>query len=169
MSEPFIGEIRMVGFNFAPAGWALCNGQLLVISQNPVLFSLLGTTYGGDGISTFALPNLQSRVPVHAGQGPGLSPCFLGETDGVETVTLTTSQIPAHSHGLAASDRVQSTNRPDAAVPSRGGYYDTGVPNATMSAQAIEPTGGGLPHENRQPFLVLNFIIALLGVYPTRT
>ncbi len=170
MSEPFLGEIRMVGFNFAPVGWALCNGQIMSIAQNTALFSLLGTTYGGNGQSTFALPNLQSSVPIHAGQGPGLSPYVLGQTGGSEAVVLNLNQLPSHGHSIACNTAGGSAN------PSGNFLGNTSVPekmyaatsNATMSPTAVTPSGGNQPHENRQPFLVVNFIIALQGIFPSR-
>lgn len=172
MSDPYIGEIRMVGFNFPPNGWALCNGQLLAISQNPALFSLLGTYFGGNGVSTFALPNLQGRVPMCAGLGLGLSPAVIGQIGGVETVTLTTAQMPGHNHAQFGSDQQQTTSSPKDAVPCPTGNYfqptNTVPPDLTLSAQAIGSTGGGQPHENRQPYLVVNFIIALQGVFPSQ-
>jgi microcystin-dependent protein len=152
--------------NFAPRGWAFCNGQLLPISQNTALFSILGTTYGGNGQTTFALPDLRGRAANHFGQGPGLSNTDLGQVGGVETVTLTAAQLAPHQHLLPASDAEQDTNRPGNAVPARGGVYA-----ATSDGTALDPTvaaGGGQPHENRSPFLGLNYVIALEGVYPSR-
>jgi microcystin-dependent protein len=166
MSSPFIGEIRMFAGNFAPVGWAFCNGAILPIDQNDALFNLIGTTYGGDGQTTFALPNLQSRLPVHV--GPGFA---LGQAGGSETVTLTTSQIPAHSHvGQGSSD-------PATAVSPAGGVWATGTapqysPLAgavTMSPAAIGSTGGSQPHDNMHPFLVINFILSLFGIFPSQT
>jgi microcystin-dependent protein len=174
MQDPWLGEIALVAFGFAPVGWAMCNGQLLSIAQNTALFSLLGTTYGGDGVTNFALPNLQSRVPLHFGQGTGLSPYVLGETIGVESVALQTPQMPAHTHSYAP----QATTAGGAATSPAGALwaesatadtiYQKGASNTTMAPQAIGQTGGGQPHENRQPILALNFIIALQGIYPTR-
>jgi microcystin-dependent protein len=173
MSEPFIGEIRMVGFNFAPRGWALCNGQILSIQQNTALFSLLGTTYGGDGRTTFALPDLRSRVPLHQGQGPGLSNRTLGEQSGQEAVTLTTAQLPAHAHSAQCSSGKGNTNSPtgklwskDAGVQSA--TYTGNAPDGAMAANAIGNTGNGQPHENMPPFLAVTFVIALEGIYPSR-
>jgi microcystin-dependent protein len=169
MTEPFIGEIRMVGFNSPPNGWALCNGQQLAISQYSGLFSLLGTSFGGNGVSTFALPNLMGRVPMCSGLGMGLSPAVIGQTGGMEEVPLTTAQMPGHNHALFGSDQGLDTQDPTAAVSCQGGYYyKEQPPDVTMSAQAIGSAGGGQPHENRQPFLVVNFIIALTGVFPSR-
>lgn len=171
MSEPFIGEIRMVGFNFAPQGWALCNGQLLPISSNTALFSLLGTTYGGDGRVTFALPNLQSRAPIHQGTGAGLSPRTMGEMGGEENVTLTISQIPAHGHTVACNNEGATTGRPGGAVPgpSATSIYAPSSDGSTMSQQMIGPTGGSQPHDNMSPYLCINFVIALEGIYPSRS
>jgi microcystin-dependent protein len=170
--DPFVGEIRITGFNFAPTGWALCNGQILPISQNTALFSLLGTYYGGDGRSTFALPNLQDRSAVHWGQGPGLSPRVLGETGGEASVTLAANEMPAHSHALLA-DAAATTGTPSPTVdlaqtPGPAIYGGTSNPVA-MAASALSVAGGGQPHENRQPYLVLNYIIALQGIYPPRS
>jgi len=175
MQDPWLGEIALVAFNFAPQGWAFCNGQLLSIAQNTALFSLLGTTYGGDGQTTFALPNLQSRVPVHFGHGTGLSPFTMGQTAGVESVTLQTAQIPAHTHSYApqASTAGGSAVSPAAALWAESGSGDTiyqkGTSNATMAPQTLGNTGGGQAHENRQPLLALNYIIALVGIFPSRT
>jgi microcystin-dependent protein len=174
MQDPWIGEIALVAFNFAPQGWAMCNGQLLSIQQNTALFSLLGTTYGGDGVNTFGLPNLQSRVPLHFGQGTGLSTYALGQTVGVESVTLQTPQIPAHTHTYApqATTSGGSALSPAGALwaPSATGdtIYRSGASNATMATQTLGQTGGGQPHENRQPTLALNYIIALQGIFPSR-
>jgi len=173
MSEPFIGEIRMVGFNFAPRGWALCNGQLLSIASNNALFSLLGTIYGGDGRTTFALPNLQGRVPMHYGSGAGLSPRLIGEAAGQESVSLTEAQLPAHTHKARASSLKGNTNSPvgrvwskDAGVQSA--TYTSNAADADMAAGAIAPAGGGQPHNNMPPYLAVNFVIALQGIYPAR-
>jgi microcystin-dependent protein len=173
MSEPFIGEIRMVGFNFAPRGWALCNGQLLSISQNTALFSLLGTTYGGNGQTTFGLPDLRSRVPLHQGQGPGLSNRTLGEQSGQEAVTLTTAQLPAHTHPAQCSSLNGNSNSPTGRVWSKdagvqSATYTGNAPNGAMAANAIGPAGNGQPHENMPPFLTVNFVIAVQGIYPSR-
>ncbi|MQY09985.1 hypothetical protein SRB5_00890 [Streptomyces sp. RB5] len=166
--DPFLGEIRMAGFNFAPVGWALCNGQLLSINQNTALFSLLGTTYGGNGTTDFALPDLRGRVPMHPGQGPGLSSHDLGEAGGTETVTLTTGELPPHTHALTGVNSRQDTNRVPGAAPANGGYYSTEAPTAAMHPGAVQPTGGGQPHPNVQPYLCVNFIIALSGIFPSR-
>ena len=172
MADPFVAEIRIFPFNFAPKGWAWCNGQLLPLSQNTALFSLLGTTYGGDGKSTFALPDLEGRAPMHPGQGPGLSLHDLGETGGSETVTLLESEIPAHTHILRAS-----LDDADLAIPTSGrslaksstNLYVTTAPNTAMAAEALTPTGGDQPHNNLMPYLTFYFNIALQGVFPPRT
>jgi microcystin-dependent protein len=172
MSEPFLGEIRTFGFNFAPQGWALCNGQLLPISQNTALFSLLGTTYGGDGVTTFGLPNLQGRVPIHFGQSPGLSPYTQGQQGGTENVTLLTSQMPAHGHGLNASTAPATQQDPGGAIPAAEPsgltalYTTPGNQNTQMSPTGN--AGGNQPVPIVQPFLVVNFSIALVGIFPSR-
>ena len=172
MADPFVAEIRIAGFNFAPTGWALCNGQLMPISQNTALFSLLGTYYGGDGKSTFALPNLQGSAPMQQGQGPGLSLHDLGEIGGEEFVTLLQSEIPVHSHSLNISTQPAVGRQPGAqltAVATGVGLYgpNTGA-TSTLAPQAASVAGGSLPHNNMQPYLTLNFIIALQGVFPAR-
>ncbi|MCU1356488.1 MAG: Tail Collar domain protein [Acidimicrobiales bacterium] len=164
MTEPMIGEIRMVGFTFAPRGWAMCNGQLLPISQNTALFSLLGTTYGGNGQTTFGLPDFRGRMPVHRGQGPGLANRDQGEAAGVEAVTLTTAEIPAHQHAGAASTGDPTSNRATGTAPARGGAY--GQPDGAGAAGSL--VGGSQPHPNLPPYLVVNFIIALEGIFPSR-
>ena len=174
MADPFVAEIRIFPFNFAPKGWAFCNGQLMPISQNTALFSLLGTTYGGDGKSTFALPNMQGNAPMHPGQGPGLSLHDLGETGGSETVTLLNSEIPVHSHGLLATVQPGEDPTPGPAEALarsvNGNLYQTNVAQnlVQLNAQAVSPTGGDQPHNNMQPYLTLNFNIALQGVFPPR-
>lgn len=172
MADPFVAEIRIFPFNFAPTGWAMCNGQILPISQNTALFSLLGTTYGGNGQSTFALPNLQGNAPMFWGQGPGLSLHDLGEMAGSETVTLLESEIPAHSHALQASTEIGEDRTPvgEAFAQSTGGNL-YGAPNnlVALAPQALPPAGGSQPHNNMQPYLTLNFCIALQGVFPPRT
>lgn len=173
MSDPFVAEIRIFGFNFAPRGWAFCNGQVISISQNTALFSLLGTTYGGNGQSNFALPNLQGNAPMHHGQGPGLSQRFLGETSGSSTVTLLASEMPAHNHALNASQADGSDQSPVGERPASGvgGIAMYAAPgNLTqLSPQVISPAGGSQPHNNLQPYLTLNFCIALQGVFPPRS
>lgn len=168
MSEPFIGQIVMFAGNFNPRGWAFCNGQILSIAQNTALFSILGTTYGGNGQTTFALPDLRSRVPLHPGQGPGLSSYSLGQVGGTETVTLITSQIPAHNHGLIASDTTPSDTLPNGKILAEASIYSAGAANAPMNPASIGLTGGGQPHPNIQPYLCINFIIALQGIFPSR-
>mgnify|MGYP001818084216 CR=1 FL=1 len=173
MSEPFIGEIRMFGGNFAPRGWALCDGQLLQIAQNDALFSLLGTIYGGDGRTTFGLPDLRGRVPIHMGQGPGLSSRQIGSKAGAETVTLTSAHLPAHTHAMGASGQAGTSASPTAAVPAAVGltaqYSTAGVsPANEMNAAAVSSAGGGQSHVNIQPFQCVTFIIALTGIFPSR-
>ncbi len=172
--NPFVAEIRIFAFNFAPKGWAFCDGQLLPLSQNTALFSLIGTFYGGDAKSTFALPNLQGSVPMFYGQGPGLSNYDIGETGGSQTVTLLQSEMPAHSHNvlgdIGALDAKASS--PSGNVPGAPGgltiYSDTTTPSATMNPQMASIAGGSQPHNNMMPYLTLNFCIALQGVYPPR-
>lgn len=170
--EPFIGEIKMFGGNFAPRGWALCDGQLLSIASNSALFSILGTIYGGDGVSTFGLPDMRGRVSVHAGNGPGLSPRSLGEKGGQETVTLTTQQVPSHTHTAIASGGGAHSASPEGSLAADSGEgvpaYGTDDPKVNMDSGAIGNTGGGQPHPNLQPFVTVNFIVALQGVYPSR-
>ena len=169
MADPFVAEIRMFGFNFAPTGWAQCNGQLLPISQNTALFSLLGTYYGGDGKSTFALPNLQGNVPVHAGQGQGLSEYFLGQQGGAQFVTLLQSEMPFHTHGFTASEDVINESTPANFFFGAGETrYDAPANITQMAPQALSPAGGSLPHNNMMPYLVVNFCIAMQGVFPAR-
>jgi microcystin-dependent protein len=168
MAEPFIGQLMLVGFNFAPRGWAMCNGQILPIAQNTALFSLLGTTYGGNGQTTFALPNLQSRVPVHFGQGPGLSNYDLGQTGGSETVTLTVNNMPAHSHPAGSSQAAATSTRPSGQVPAGGGAYTASSDGTTLNPAFISNVGGNQPFNNVQPYLALNWVIALEGIFPSR-
>jgi len=174
MADNFVGEIRIFPFNFAPTGWALCNGQLLPISQNTALFSLLGTQFGGDGRSTFGLPNLQGSIPVGQGQGPGLSLYDIGESGGVASLTLLVSTIPSHSHTLPVSatpGRV-NTPSPSAVLGATGrGSPDVyaGSVTGNMSAAGSGNAGGGQPHNNLMPYLVLNYCIALTGIYPSRS
>lgn len=172
MSDQFVAEIRIFPFNFPPTGWAFCNGQLLPISQNTALFSLLGTVYGGDGKSTFALPNLQGQAPMQPGQGQGLTERFLGEASGVENVTLLVSEIPLHNHSLLASSEIGEDRTPggEAIAQSTGGALYAAPANlVSMAPQALPPAGGGLPHNNMQPYLTLNFCIALQGIFPQRS
>jgi microcystin-dependent protein len=176
MSNPFLAEIRIFTGNFAPKGWALCDGQLMPISQNTALFSLLGTTYGGDGKSNFAIPNLQGCAPMQAGQGPGLSLRDLGETSGEQTVTLLQTEMPAHSHsaqGSSGSNQTSPVNNAWASGTKLGGgnlYAPTNPPtNAQMNPFGTSIAGGNLPHNNMPPFLGLTFIIALQGVFPARS
>jgi len=172
MADPFVAEIRIFPFNFAPKGWAFCDGQLMPISQNTALFSLLGTTYGGDGKSTFALPNLQGRAPMQPGQGPGLSLHDLGEAAGSETVTLLESETPSHSHAMRVLNDVGEDRTPagEALARSTGGLlYATAGSLVAMSDQTLPPAGGDQPHNNMMPYLTLNFCIALQGVFPPRT
>ena len=169
MADPYIGEIRMTGFNFAPTGWATCDGQLLPISQYTALFSLLGTQFGGNGTTNFALPDLRGRVPVHQGQGPGLSPYVMGEVLGVESLTLTTGQMPAHTHAIGAhstgGDSSSPTGHVLAASTSRDNVYSDAAADTALAPPAV--AGGNQPHENRQPLLCVNFIIALQGIFPS--
>ncbi|MDQ1357508.1 MAG: hypothetical protein QOE07_1185 [Acidimicrobiaceae bacterium] len=170
MSEPFLGEIRTFGFNFAPRGWAFCAGQLLAISQNTALFSLLGTTYGGNGQTTFALPDLRGRVGISVGQGPGLENYDLGEVNGAESVTLTPGQMPTHAHNVVANGGAASATRPGGAVPAQtaASSYAPAPDGTNMNPGMIANAGGSQPFDNRQPFLVLNFCIALQGIFPSR-
>lgn len=179
MADPFVAEIRIFPFNFAPRGWAFCDGQILPISQNTALFSLLGTMYGGNGQSTFALPDLQGRGAMHTGigNGPGLSQHDQGETGGSETVTLLISEIPSHTHTVGrALDQPGNSTTPVASIWAQAGSvraavnsYNPGPPTGAMKADVIQPAGGGLPHNNMQPYLTLNYCIALQGVFPPRT
>lgn len=172
--EPFIAEIKLFAGNFAPRGWAFCDGQLLPINQNQALFSLLGTIYGGDGRTTFALPDLRGRVPVHPGTGPGLSQYRVGEKGGAETVSLTVEQLAAHSHSLQASKQNGDTSdTPGASLADSKGsdrdYNKSGTVDTEMSKNSIGATGGGQAHENRQPYLAVHYIIALQGIFPSRS
>ena len=168
MSTPYLSEIRVVSFNFAPRGWAQCNGQLLPINQNQALFSLLGTTYGGDGRVNFALPNLQGNVPLHAGNGFNL-----GQTGGEAMHTLTAAEMPAHTHQVTATSDAATVPSPAgaelaAAGATVGSVYAPGPANTPLSPGSVTTVGGGQPHENRQPYLTLNFVIALQGIFPSR-
>ena len=165
--EPFLGEIRLVPFNFAPRGWAICAGQLLPINQNQALFALLGTTYGGNGQTTFALPDLRGRVAIGAGQAAGGSSYPLGGTGGEEAVKLTTGELPGHAHAVHASSAAATTKNPSAAFPAGGGAYAP-QRNVRMNPAMIGRTGRGEAHENRQPYLSLNYIIALQGIFPSQ-
>jgi len=172
MAQPYVGEIRMFAGNFAPAGWMFCQGQLLPISEYETLFQLIGTTYGGDGQSTFALPNLQSRIPIHMGTGTDGINYQLAETAGVETVTLTTQQIPIHTHPMTASTAIGTLSDPSNNVTSEGPsikLYSAQVPAAALNANAVMPTGGSQPHDNVQPFLCISYIISLFGIFPSPT
>ena len=180
MSDPFLAEIRMFPFPFAPRGWALCNGQILPLSQNTALFSLLGTNFGGDGRSSFGLPNLQGAVPVGTGQGPGLSAYQVGQSGGSASVTLQTGQMPPHSHALTAVAEVSTSASPQNAIfmdghftggsgPGKVAAYNTAAPDTAMNPAAITPAGGGGPHNNLMPYLTVNFCIAMAGIYPPRS
>jgi microcystin-dependent protein len=173
MSSPFVAEIRVMGFDFPPTGWASCDGQLLPISQNTALFSLLGTFYGGDGRSTFALPDLIDSIPLNQGQGPGLAERFLGETGGAPSTTLLESEMPLHNHSLSISTQSALERQPVNQRPAVGdgvGLYDSNSqPTTNMAVAALAFSGGGLPHENQMPSLGLKFCIALQGVFPPRS
>lgn len=171
MSEPFVGEIRMFAGNFAPRGWALCDGQLLAVSQNDALFSLLGTIYGGDGRTTFGLPDLRGRVPIHAGSGPGLSPRRLGAKAGSESVTVTVNELPSHTHPLQASTDAATESSPHGNVLAQSTVarmYVEADPTVDMATASISSVGGSRSHTNLMPALCVNFIIALVGIYPSR-
>jgi microcystin-dependent protein len=170
-SEPYLGEIMLVSFNFAPKGWALCNGQMLPINQNQALFSILGTTYGGNGQTNFALPDLRGRVPIHFGQGPGLSLRSLGERAGEINHTLSPVELPVHGHGIQASSTTATAALPSGMFPARNAalvpQYALAPADLGMAAGAVGNTGGGQAHPNQQPYLVINFAIALVGLYPS--
>lgn len=166
MSQPFLAQIQMFSFGFPPRGWAQCNGQLLQIAQNQALFSLLGTTYGGNGVTTFGLPNLQGRTPLHFGQGPGLSNRVLGQTGGIENVTLLTTQIPAHTHTVSANTAAPTLGTPAGNLWAQGNYSASG--GSAMAAGDVGNAGGNQPHPNLSPYLVVNFCIALSGIFPSR-
>ena len=170
MSEPFIAEIKIFAGNFAPRGFSFCNGQLLPIAQNTALFSLVGTTYGGDGRTTFGLPNLEDRLPMHPGNGPGLSNRILGQRAGSDTQTLSVSQTPQHTHVAQAANTAPTTNSPAGAYPAIAPVFEAGDSGnlVPMSADAMSDVGSGGAHNNQQPFLNLNFIIALVGIFPSR-
>jgi len=171
MAQPYVGEIRMFAGNFAPAGWMFCEGQLLPISENETLFQLIGTTYGGDGQSTFALPDLRGRVPIHAGSGPSGNTYQLAETGGVEEVTLTTAQIPSHTHPMLASLDIPTLATPGNNVTGQAAskIYRSGSPGIALIANSVGPTGGSQPHTNFQPYLCVDFIISLFGIFPSPT
>lgn len=173
MADPFVAEIRLFPFNFAPSGWAFCDGQLMPISQNTALFSLLGTTYGGDGKTTFGLPDLRGRAPMQPGQGQGLSLRHLGEMGGAETVTLLASEIPSHSHTILCNNGLSNsrTPGPTVSIARTGGglVYEAAGNQTAMAAQALTPAGGSTPHTNMQPYLTVNSCIALQGVFPPRS
>jgi len=178
MTQPFIGEIKTVGFNFAPTNYAACDGQILSIAQNTALFSILGTTYGGNGQTTFALPNMQANSPMHPGTGAGLSTYDLGEVGGVPSVTLTESQLPSHNHALNSATLTPANAAQNVGVPTSTAllglsapgmaYADAATPAVAMAPNAILPTGGSQPHANQQPYLVIMFVIALYGIFPSR-
>ena len=165
--DQYVGEIRLVPYTFAPSGWALCAGQLLPINQNQALFSLLGTNFGGDGRTTFALPDLRGRVPLGAGQAAGGTSYAVGSSGGQESVKLTVSSLPAHAHPIRANSGASTTTHPVGAVPAAGGAYAP-TQNAAMNSATAGKTGGGQAHENRQPYLALNYIIALVGIFPSQ-
>lgn len=173
MADPFVAEIRIFPFNFAPKGWASCDGQILPISQNTALFSLLGTTYGGDGKSTFALPNLNGREAIHPGQGPGLSLIDLGQSGGSDTVTLLESEMPLHSHEVRVVNALGDKDTPAEGIPAqssiRSSAYAQTIDGSFMAPTAVAMAGGALPHNNMPPYLALGFYIALQGVFPPRT
>jgi microcystin-dependent protein len=170
VSDPFIGEIRMFGGNFPPSGWAFCNGALMAIAENDALFTLIGTTYGGDGQSTFGLPDLQGRVPIHQGTLNGVT-FTMGEKAGVESVTLSTQQLPTHSHPFLASKGPGNNNSPTGNVTGESAavkIYFADAPVVPMNAEAVTPVGGSQPHENMQPYLAISYIISLFGIFPTQ-
>jgi microcystin-dependent protein len=170
MSESYIGQLMLVGFQYAPRGWLLCDGKLLSISQFSTLFSLLGTTYGGDGRTTFALPDLRGRVPLGVGMSPGTSFYAQGQVGGVESITLTQSQLPPHTHTVSASSDDATTKSPTGALPAATGssVYSTGAPDAKMAGSMIGVAGAGAPIDNRQPYLALNWVICYMGIFPSR-
>jgi microcystin-dependent protein len=169
MAQPYVGEIRMFAGNFAPAGWMFCDGSILPISENEVLFQLIGTTYGGDGQETFALPNLCGRLPMHQGAGTTGSTYTIGETGGVEEVTLGVQQIPSHSHPMLGSANTATGPTPAGQVYAAADIYSGPGTPVSMSPQAITPAGGSQPHTNFQPYLVVSYIISLFGIFPSQT
>jgi microcystin-dependent protein len=171
MAQPYIGEIRMFAGSFPPVGWLFCDGQTLPISENEALFQLIGTTYGGDGEETFNLPNLQSRVPIHMGTAPNGTTYQLAEMAGTEQETLSVQQIPAHTHAWLASSANANTNQPVGGVPgiTQGDFYTTSISPIAMAPQSITPVGGSQPHDNTQPFLCINYIISLFGIFPSQS
>jgi microcystin-dependent protein len=174
MTQPYVGEVRMFGGNFAPAGWALCNGASMSISNNTVLYQLIGTTYGGDGVNTFNLPNLQARLAVGMGQGTGLSNYVLGQAAGSETVTITTSQLPSHNHPLRATTTAATLNTPGGNLtgqPASGArmYTSTNTPLVNLNSASCTMTQGNMPHQNMMPFQCVTFIIALYGIFPSQS
>ena len=171
MSEPFVGEIRMFAGNFAPRGWAFCDGQLLAVSQNDALFSLLGTIYGGDGRTTFGLPDLRGRIPIHAGDGPGLSPRRVGAKGGEEKVTLTVNQLPSHAHSVKGTSDPADSSDPGTRLPAQAtgiNIFANNAPSISFAATAVTNVGGSQSHTNLMPYLCVNFIISLFGIYPSR-
>ncbi len=171
MSDPFVGEIRMFAGNFAPQGWALCDGQLLAVSQNDALFSLFGTIYGGDGRTTFGLPDLRGRIPIHAGSGPGLSSRQIGSKAGSERVTPTVNQLPRHSHPMQATESLADSPNPGGNIAARStmvDLYTNENPNTALAGASITSIGGNQSHTNLMPFLCVHFIVALFGIYPSR-
>lgn len=172
MAQPYIGEIRMFGGNFAPSGWEFCDGQLVPISENDALFTLIGTTYGGDGEETFALPNLQARVPIHQGQGAGLSNRIIGESAGVPEVTLTTQQLASHTHPLMATQNLGNSSNAANRVLATGTnvtMFRVIAPNVPFAASVLGPVGGSQPHDNLMPYAVVSFIISMFGIFPSQT
>jgi microcystin-dependent protein len=172
MAQPYVGEIRMFAGNFAPAGWAMCAGQLMPIAENDTLFTLIGTTYGGDGQETFGLPDLQGRIPIHQGTGPGLSSYVIGEKAGTESVTLTTQQMPTHNHGFAASTAGGQYPVPQDHIPASppvAKFYRAGVPSDPFPNTLVQPAFGSQPHDNMMPYIVINYIISLFGIFPSQT
>lgn len=170
-ANPFVGQIMMFAGNFAPRSWAFCDGQLLAISQNDALFSLVGTTYGGDGRTTFALPDLRGRIPVHTGNGPGLTPRLMGQKGGAETVRLTSNQMPSHTHAIGADKDQGNSSTPSGNIPAydrRSGQYSSQAPDVSMNAASVGSAGGNQAHDNIPPYLAVNYCIALYGIFPSR-